>query len=460
KDRVSNKSIDLFSYSKDYSPISTRWSLNQKIPAKADFITWPKNVTEVSTLLKIANQFQIPVIPFGSGSGVVGAVLPINGGIMIDMKKMDSIKNINEKNLTATIETGINGMNLERELDHKGYTMGHIPQSIYTSTVGGYIAHKAAGQFSTKYGKIEDMILSFEAVLPTGEIIRSKASPRNSVGPQFDKLLIGSEGTLAIFTEVTVRIWPKPESRVKISYAFHSMENALEAVRSILQAQAYPAVVRIYDKEETARHFPEMKKAKKKCMTIFVCEGKEEVVKTEESITTHYSELEKGINCGEKPVNHWFKTRFNVTESSKYPPMGFIVDTIEVSVMWDNALKLYKNVIKAMKKVPGTVIATGHASHFYPQGVCFYFSFGGKAIDESDHEYSIKVWDACIKATIDSGGSIAHHHGIGINRSHWMNEEWKKQMAYLRKIKDCLDPNNILNPGKMYFGKVYTDDEE
>ncbi|NHJ46648.1 MAG: FAD-binding oxidoreductase [Asgard group archaeon] len=447
---VSKKEIDIFSYSKDYSPISTRWTLDGKLAAKPDFIAWAENAEQISKLLELANEVDVPVIPFGAGSGVVGGALPVYGGIILDLKKMDKIIDINKINLTATIQTGMNGMNLERELNKAGFTLGHIPQSIFTSTLGGYLAHKAAGQFSTKYGKIEDMVISLEAVLPTGEIIKTKPSPRNSVGPQIDKLLLGSEGTLAIFTEATLRIWTKPEKQELLSYAFDTLEESLNHVREVLQNQAYPAVVRIYDKEETERHFPDEKNAKNKFMTIFVCEGHPSVVTTEESLIHEIASKYNGTDCGDKPVEHWFDTRFKVKETSTYTPIGFVVDTIEVSIMWDRAAKLYYDVIKEMKKVDGIVVATGHISHFYEQGVCYYFSFGGTPGKLEDEEFSTKVWDACIKTTLKNKGSISHHHGIGINRTKWMKEEWGTSFDILRKIKQSLDPKNVLNPGKLY----------
>jgi len=450
EENVSNKEIDIFAYSKDYSPITTRWTLDGKLAALPDLIVWPENVKQVSALLAFLNESEIPVIPFGSGSGVVGGALPIFGGILIDMKKMDKILDINTMNLTTTIQTGKNGMNIERELNNAGFTLGHIPQSVYTSTLGGYLAHKAAGQFSTKYGKIEDMVISLEAVLPTGEIIRTKPAPRNSVGPQLDKLLIGSEGTLAIITEATLRIWPKPEYQILLSFAFITIENALNAVREILQSQAYPAVVRIYDEDETLRHFPNIKNARKRHMVVFVCEGKSEVVNMEADVTKIYCIKNGGIDCGEEPVHHWIETRFKVKETSTMTPVGFVVDTLEVSSMWDKASILYHEAIKAMKKIPGIIIASGHASHFYPQGVCFYFSFGGTPVNQSDEDFNKAVWDACIKATLRNDGSISHHHGIGISRSKWMKEEWGSSYETLKRIKQTLDPKNIMNPGKLY----------
>ncbi|MHA1629430.1 MAG: FAD-binding oxidoreductase [Candidatus Heimdallarchaeota archaeon] len=451
---VSDKEVDLFAYGKDFSLIASHWLLKGKIAAKPDFIVWPENVKQISKLLKMATAEKVPVIPFGSGSGVVGGALPIHGGIIVDMKKMDKIVEINKVNLTATIQTGINGMNLERALNSKGFTMGHIPQSVYTSTLGGYLAHKAAGQFSTKYGKIEDMILSLEAVLPDGTIIKSKPAPRKSIGPQLDKFLIGSEGTLAIITEVTVRIWPLPEKRVLISYAFPSMAQALEAVRSILQSQVYPAVIRIYDANETARHFPTEANAKDRCMTIFVCEGSQQIAEFEASIVSEKSRSCEGVACGSAPVEHWFATRFNVKESSTLIPLNLVVDTIEVAVMWDKANKLYQSVIASMNAVPGTVLATGHASHFYEQGVCFYFSFGGTAVKQTEEEYYRTVWKACIETTLQIGGTIAHHHSIGLNRLQWMKDEWGAAYDVIKRIKKSLDPNNILNPGKLFLHEV------
>ncbi|MFX0093296.1 MAG: FAD-binding oxidoreductase [Candidatus Hodarchaeota archaeon] len=455
ENNVSDAEIDKFAYSKDYTLITTRWTLDGKLAAMPDFICWSEKTEQIAGLMRFANEVETPVIPFGEGSGVVGGALPIFGGIIVDMKKMDQILEINDKNLTVRVQTGKNGMNLERELNQAGYTLGHIPQSVYTSTLGGYIAHRAAGQFSTKYGKIEDMIISLEAILPTGDVVRSKPAPRSSVGPQVDKLLVSSEGTLGFVTEATLRIWPKPEHRELVSYAFDRIEDSLEAIRVILRRQAYPAVIRIYDHAETARHFYNEKKAKNRCMVVFVCEGHPSVVDVEVKVTTEMCEKYSGVACGEDPVHHWFETRFNVSETSKFPPIGVVADTIEVAVMWDRAPELYHAVIAAIKNVKGTLVASGHASHFYPQGVCFYFTFGGSPPDEqSDWDYYRTVWDAAINATTQAGGSVSHHHGIGIIRSHWMEKEWGSLFPLLKKIKQAFDPKNVMNPGKLYEGRV------
>jgi alkyldihydroxyacetonephosphate synthase len=447
----SDNSIDLLAYTKDASLIGHNWTLQGKIAGLADFITWPESKEQICQILKLANKEKIPVVPYGEGSGVVGGAIPIKGGIIIDMKKFHNIIELNDKDLTITVETGINGMNLERYLNGKGYTSGHIPQSLYTSSVGGWIAHKAAGQFSTKYGKIEDIILGMEIILPQGDIINFKPIVRNATGPQLNKLFIGNEGTIGIVTKATLKIWPYPKQRILISYAFSTFEDSLEAVRLILREQVNPAVIRIYDKDETKRHFPHIEKAFGKVMVVFICEGNEDLVKVEEKITRQKCEKVSGIDCGKEPVEHWLETRFRVTETSSSPQYNLTIDTIEVAVSWDNAAQLYHHVLNKVKEVKGIVLFTAHVSHFYPNGVGIYFSFGGVEMEEnSDFEFYQKIWNITIKASLESGGSIAHHHGIGIIRANWMEDEWGESFKIMKKVKSLLDPNNILNPGKVF----------
>jgi alkyldihydroxyacetonephosphate synthase len=451
KKNVSTRDIDKIAYSKDTTLITLNWALQGKLAGEPDIITWPKNAEQISQILKLANEEKIPITPFAEGSGVVGGAIPIFGGIIIDMKKFNKVLEIKDKDLTVTVQAGINGMNLERYLNAKGYTCGHIPQSIYTSSVGGYIAHRAAGQFSTKYGKIEDIVLGMEIVLPQGDIINFKTIAKASTGPQLDKFFIGGEGTLGIVTKATLKIWPYPEKRALISYAFPTIENSLDATREILRNQIYPAVIRIYDKEETKRHFEDTKNAKKKVMVVFVCEGISKLVDLEEEITREVCEKNSGVDCGEHPVEHWFETRFRVKETSMFPPYKIVADTIEVACMWDKAAELYHKVKEEASSIYGNLLISAHISHFYPNGVGYYFTFGGvPPKNTTDFEFYKECWNATVKAVEELGGSFGHHHGVGINRSHWMPIEWGESFKTLKAIKKTLDPNNILNPGKIY----------
>ncbi|MHA1583705.1 MAG: FAD-binding oxidoreductase [Promethearchaeota archaeon] len=453
KDAVSTKYIDKITYGKDYWLISNQMAMNGKIPAYPDIIVWPKTESHVSEILKYANTHNppIPVIPFGEGSGVVGGAVPIKGGIMVDMKFFDKIE-INSINMTATIGTGVNGKNLQRYLDEHGFRMGHIPQSLHASTIGGYLAHRAAGQFSGKYGKFEDMTKSMTVVLPTGEIVKSKFYPRASVGPMVDRLFLGSEGTLGIATEVVCRIWPFPERQEGVSFIFSTLQDCLDAIRKTIQMNINPAVVRIYDKSETERHFGATeKKSKGKLMVIFVCEGCNDLVDLELKKIRQNCLAQEGEECGDGPIEHWFETRFVVKEASDFAPYDLIFDTIEVSIPWDRANDMYKGIVNNILSVPGAVMATGHASHFYPTGVCFYFTFG--AIPRKDMDYLAiynACWDAAVSTTLKFGGAASHHHGMGLNRTRWMHLEHQEEFELLKRIKKTIDPNNIMNPGKLF----------
>jgi len=454
-ERISIDMIDRIAYGKDYWLISNLMTLKGVQPTLPDLIIWPKSPYEITQILKIANKYKIPVIPYGEGSGVVGGALAIHGGIILDMKYFDSIE-INSTNMTVTVGTGLNGAVLERHLNEHGLRMGHIPQSIRTSTIGGYIAHRAAGQFSGIYGKMEDIVLSMEIVLPTGDIISSKTYPRASVGPMVDRLFLGSEGTLGIVTKATCKIWPMPEKQGKLSYLFTEMQDCLDAIRETLQARINPGVIRIYDKKETERHFgATIKESKDKIMVIFVFEGIEKLVDLELQITSENCEKYNGITSGEKPIEHWFKTRFKVSEASEFGPYDQVMDTIEISCMWEKSNEIYNAVIKSLLAVPGIYLASGHASHFYTTGVCWYFTFSGIPKEGKDHlTLYTEAWDAVISTVLKSEGAASHHHGMGINRGKWMHLEHGEEFKLLQKIKATIDPNNIMNPGKLYSDKI------
>ena len=443
-ERLSTKKVDLLTYSRDYWPITLHWMLKGKLPSLPDAVVWPENKEEVEKVVKIAHESSIPIYAYGGGSGVLGGTIPEKGGIIVDLKRMRSIK-LHEEDLLVEVEAGTNGYYLEKYLNKKGYTLGHFPQSLYPSTVGGWIATKATGQFSTKYGGIEDMVLGLDVVLPWGESIELKPHPRSATGPDLKRIFIGSEGTLGIVTKAWLKIWPYPEKRVNLSFASENLNDALDSVRRILRRGAKPAVVRIYDTIETKRHFYKFEKAYGKVATVMILEGDTRTVEAEEKIV---EEEFKGTPIGEGPVDHWLKTRFNVKETSEFAPLGVVFDTIEVSINWSKATQLYNEVSKAIRSVKGTLFASAHASHFYPQGVCFYFTFAGVPKGDPTKYYN-KVWDAAMRATLNVGGAISHHHGIGRQRREWLQEELGNAFEVLRRIKDALDEKRIMNPGNM-----------
>jgi len=445
-DKVSISFSDLLIYSHDYSPINLHKILNLKLDTIPLIVIWPETIEDIVKITNYCYENNIPMYPYGGGSGVLNGFMPKNG-VVVDLKRINYIE-LNEEDLMVTVGAGVNGMILEKYLNYKGYTLGHIPQSLPESTVGGWVATKATGQFSTKYGGIEDMLMGLKIVVPPGKILEMKSYPRTATGPDLRKLFIGSEGIFGIIVEATFKINLHPEKRIMISYLTPSFKDGLENVRNILRKNIRPAVIRIYDKIETLRHFYWIDNVKGKSITIFIVEGEKDLAEIEARVIR---KMFRGEEIGNKPVKHWLKTRFIVKEASEYAPLGFVFDTIEVAASWSKISSLYDRVIDAMKNVEGTLVASAHASHFYPQGACLYFTFGGLPPRNMDpYKYHREVWSRVMNTVLKYGGTISHHHGIGRMRSPWLKGELSSNVyELLLKIKRLIDDKNIMNPGNM-----------
>ena len=450
---VSAGGADRLATCRDYWPMGTLWFLEGKAPALPDLVVWPRSSSEVAAVLKLAAENNIPVTPYGEGSGALGGAVPLQGGIALDMKRMNRVLKLDRDNLMVTVEPGLNGSRYEEYLNRHGYTGGHFPQSLRCSTVGGWVACRAAGTFSTRYGKIEDMVVSLEAVLPDGKVIRGRKLPRTSTGPRVDHLFIGSEGTLGVITAITLRIWPYPEKRIYCSYTFETIERALEAIRRLVQAGARPAVARLYDPAETAHHFPDCEAAAGRVILVLLFEGDAGIIAAEEQLAAKLAREEGGLAAGPEPVEHWLETRFNVGLASKLFRQGAVVDTIEVSTNWTNAAPLYHAMQKAILAVEGTALASGHYSHVYPEGAALYLTLVGFPAGDK-REYYRRLWGAAMESCLSLGGAISHHHGVGLHRGLWMAQEHGKALEALRMIKEALDPQGIMNPGKLGLGEV------
>ena len=447
--KVSRSMLDQISYSRDLWPLGMLWMRHGKIPYKPDFIVWPETTEEVSKLMRLCNESRVPLVPFGAGSGVCGGAIPTQGGIVCDMKKMNRVESINDKSLLCTVQTGIIGEHLERKLAHRGFTLGHFPSSIYCSTLGGYLAGRSAGQLSTKYGKIEDMVVSLQAVLPSGEIVHTRTAPRTATGPNFNQLLVGSEGTLGLITRATLRIRPAPEGRVFFSTTFPDVPTGCKAIRKVLQGGVTPAVVRLYDETDTALSMAAIEyEDAGGCLLNLIFEGWPRRCELEAQMAKEICAGLGGKELGSAPAEHWWKHRYAISyrQSTILSAQDMIVDTIEVATTWTNLMNLYETMRAAL--VPHmTVLA--HFSHAYREGCSIYFTIVGKAESMPDTELYEKVWEEALNACIAAGGAISHHHGVGILKARWMERQWGPWMKIYAGIKRRLDPNNILNPHKM-----------
>ncbi|MFN2427555.1 MAG: FAD-binding oxidoreductase [Candidatus Binatia bacterium] len=415
---------------------------------KAAVVVRPTSAAQVAAVLAFADRTRTPVIPFGLGSGVCGAVLASGNEIVLDVSRMDRILEINEESLTVRVEPGMRGSDFEEALAARGYTMGHWPQSIGISSVGGWCATRASGQYSTLYGNIEQMLLGCEVALPSGRVMKLPSVPRSATGPDLKHLFLGSEGTLGVFTELTFRIHPAAAKKVGRAYSMPTLRSGLEALRLILRAGWTPAVTRLYDATEAGRNFAVT--ADGNPVLLVMSEGEAARVDTEAAAMAAVITAQGGIDRGEEPVLSWLDHRNHVPSFEKLLSQGLVADTIEVAIGWDRIGDLFETVNARGGALEGVFAMSGHVSHCYTQGANIYFTF---VAAEADPRAAIAIydraWRTTIETTIELGGTIAHHHGIGRVRKEWLRQELGEGVALLTALKRAFDPNGIMNPGAL-----------
>jgi alkyldihydroxyacetonephosphate synthase len=427
---VSDKLEDRIAYSKDWNPLHLPKLLERKTPGLPDAVVFPRSTEEVSIVLKTANKYGIPVHTFGGGSGVIDCQTPYEGGIALSTLALDKI-DLDEENRMVVAGAGVVGGKLEKYLNWNGFTLRHSPQSLFCSTVGGWIATAASGQFSTGYGNIENLVISLTAVLANGEVLEEVKTPRRA-GPDLKKLFIGTEGILGVVTEATLKIFEIPSQSVTISAEYESFGDAIRDAKKLMKFR--PALMRIFDDEESIRYFDS-----EAFTMIAIFEGEKADVVAEEAKKKIRGKIVDGY------AEIWLEKRFDVSDVSRIVPLGFIFDTIEVACFWKDADRLYEAVIEAIRSVPGTVTASAHASHFYESGTCIYFTFSG--LPEDIERYYREVWEKVMEASLKNGGNITHHHGVGRLRKTWLPAEIGGYYPILRDLKVIFDRRNILNPG-------------
>ena len=448
-DRVAEDAATLATHRTDYWILAHLRARQGRLPGAPSCVVRPRSTAEVATTVRAAQRHGVAVVPYGGGSGVVGGATPPAESLVVDLTAMDRLLELNEKALYARVQAGMMGGNYEATVQARGYTTGNYPQSIDRSTVGGWIATRAAGQFSTKYGNIEDLCLGLEAVLPSGHCVRLEPIPRASVGPSLRELFLGSEGALGIVTEVVLRLHPLPEKREVSSYAFPTFGAALDAVRRVLREGWRPAVLRGYDALESVRHFNAWTPANH-ALLLVVSEGPSALVDVETAACARIAASVGGTACGPEPVTHWLEARNTVPSWDFFLDREMLADTIEVAATWDRIDALYERVITGLSGAPGVVMASGHSSHGYAQGTNIYFTFVMKPepFARAEEAY-LEAWARALQATLDAGGTISHHHGIGRLRATWLERELASAYPLLRDLKRALDPSGIMNPGAL-----------
>jgi alkyldihydroxyacetonephosphate synthase len=348
---------------------------------------------------------------------------------------------------------------LERLVNEQGLTTGHCPQSQPLACVGGLVATRSIGQFSTYYGSVENMVCGLEAVLPSGEIVRIRNVPRRSTGPDLRQIFIGSEGALAIITEVTFTLYTYyPDDFWKGAYVVENFAKGIDIIREVMVKGYRPSVTRVYDKSDMDKNYGSVELQENEACMFFVAEGPPSIAKATGDAIQQIASAAGAKYAGTKIVDHWLMTRNNICdtlgtepEKEKARQTRTFGITCEISADWSEIKTIYDNVIKNVpQKIDYLTMLGGHVSHSYQTGTNIYFVYEMQIIEPLllTTKYNWGVINAiCTEVLKESTGTIAHHHGIGKVRVKLMKEEHGSSYQLMKGLKGLLDPKGIMNPG-------------
>jgi alkyldihydroxyacetonephosphate synthase len=466
----------LHSYGKSFPDL---FRVRRGLVARApDAVLFPDSHEQVQALVLLAHQHNFCLIPFGGGTNIVGGINPEQDNprpvLTLSLRNLNRLVALDAQSRTATIQAGALGPRLEADLGTLGHSLGHFPDSFEYSTLGGWLATRSAGMQSDEYGRIEDMVVSIKMATPSGTIV-TKAVPASSVGPDLNRLMIGSEGTLGIITEATMRVHRAPATKDYRGFLFRTFADGVHAIEECLDRGFAPSMVRLQDSGETELAFNMKAPAVgvegwiqrrvkgwlksrgyvEPCILVIGFEGDARPAETARRGALQIVKKHGGFPLGKSVGETWSKDKFNIPYLRDYiMDYGCMADVAETSCLWSNVLPLYEGTVEAVKarlrEVDGTGYIGCHISHTYSTGACLYFTFAARQPEgrELEHYYGYKrfITDTLIRL----GGTLSHHHAVGVEHRPWIAQEVSPVgIQALQALKAALDPKHILNPGKL-----------
>jgi alkyldihydroxyacetonephosphate synthase len=439
-----------------------------------DAVLHPSGHEQIKAVLGLCAERSLAVVPFGGGTSVVGGVSPLRGShqavLALDLGRLADVRSFDRESATVTVGAGMRGPALERHLAGLGFTLGHFPQSFEYVSIGGCAATRSAGQASTGYGAIEKMILGMRLAAPAGEITLPPL-PASAAGPSVRQLLVGSEGTLGVISEVSLRVRQAPAANSYEGIFFEDFASGYEAFRILAREHALPDVARLSDESETrmslalagdggvkgklGRAYLGARGYTEGCLAIVGFEGGAHEVPARRRRTLHLLHRAGGLAVGSSPGEAWRKGRFGAPYfRDELLGKGVMVETLETATQWSKIGSLHAGVTSAIEEAlkaagtPGLVMC--HVSHVYESGASLYFTFLAPQKDGAEIEQWQDVKRAACDAIVAGGGTITHHHAVGVDHAPWMGAEIGRDgLELLRAGKQQLDPAGVMNPGKL-----------
>jgi alkyldihydroxyacetonephosphate synthase len=455
---VSTSPLALAEQSADWSWMSQYLRYRDLPLPTADVLVLPETTEQVERIVRIASEYRAPVIPRGGGSGTQGGTFAVYGGIAVDLTRMNRIVEVDEASLTVTVQAGIDGSVLEKELNDVGLTMPHYPGShFFGATIGGSLAARGSGVVSTKYGKAEQLVLQVEAVVPPGRRISTLPVPNHAAGPDLLQTLVGSEGTLGIITEATMRLEPVPEGRRFLSFTFAGVQEGLETARLIMTRRILPAAMRLYDEADSAKLTSMLKLDTTGVLLIIVLDGYESAMELEEQRIREVCALNDGVDVGGGPAQTWWDGKYEPFSKHNAPAPPMVFGTTDTCARFAALPGLYEAKKRTIEEGFAEYGAryTAHFSHWYPWGGMIYDRFYvDEAPADPDEALALhdRLWNAAVETSLAHGGVINEHHGVGLKLGRFMRPQYGAAFDVMLAVKSAWDPDGIMNPGKLGFG--------
>jgi alkyldihydroxyacetonephosphate synthase len=438
-----------------------------------DAVVSPGSHEAVRAVLEVCARHGVAVVPFGGGTSVVGGVEPLRGAfasvVALDLSLMSRVLAVDERSLTVELEPGLRLPEAEAALGERGLSLGHFPQSFEYATVGGCVATRSAGQASTGYGRIDELVLGLQLAAPAGDIALAPM-PASAAGPDLRELIVGCEGALGVITSVALRVRPRPAARRYEGFMFGSFGEGAEALRVLEQSGAAPHVARLSDEDETrvsltlagggwkaraAGAYLRARKVAGGALAICGWEGGEDAVRRARARTVELLRASGAVPLGTAPGRAWERGRYHGPYlRDELLGRGVVVETLETATQWSNLFALYRAVGDALRSSLGALdtppLVMCHISHLYPSGASLYFTFFCRGLPGREVEQWHAAKTAASEAIVATGGTITHHHAVGSDHAPFLAREVGEHgIAALRSVKAALDPAGIMNPGKL-----------
>ena len=446
EDRVLTASAVLDDYSHDTWPLSTVASQLGRHEHRPDVVVQVATENDVLAVLEIAREHSVALTARGLGSSVTGQPLPTRGGIVLDLAGLVGEPVLSETDLTVTVPAGVRGSDLEEWLQERGLTHNFTPQSMARSSVGGWLATRATGQLSSKYGGIEVSAVGARVALADGSIITLGQRPRAAVGPDLLQMFLGSEGMFGVILEVTLRVYRQAPTTISEAFTVPTVDAGLAVLREAYQAGLRPSLMRLYDASEARHAVPGTDPGP----VLFLShDGLPDVARAEHAASSAIVAAHSGASLGAGPVDAWNARRYDFSTVEKLLAQeGGYAETVEVAHLWSGLPELYTELTTALAPLADEVL--GHFSHVYTNGASLYVILLGQAPSNEEALRRLEqIWQVAMETTTRVGGELSHHHGAGLARQEYIPANLGSQHEVLRRIQHALDPTAVLNPGHL-----------